>query len=225
MNVVFLDIDGVVRPYCCGMEFDVGCMNRLRAIVTETKSSIVLSSSWRTTHSGVRLVNLALQKYGMQPVIDITPDFHGGRRSEEILTWLAKNQSKYGVQNWVALDDIDLAFGCPAMAGHFVHTEGRTGLTEPLARRAIELLKRSPAVPSLTSSSTTLERSTPTRAASVSRTMDSGRSLGSSRGVITGGGAPMVSSYRSESVPRATLPTISSSRRASRTGLPPFVAK
>jgi sulfur carrier protein ThiS len=76
----------------------------------------------------------------MEPVISVTPDYPDRFRSEEILSWLANNEKKYLLKNWIAIDDIDLAFGTPAMNGHFVHTESNTGLTEALAQLGINLL-------------------------------------------------------------------------------------
>ena len=61
-NIVFLDIDGVVRPYGGSMDFDPKCLQLLNRIIATAKAQIVLSSSWRTTTSGVRLVNLALKR-------------------------------------------------------------------------------------------------------------------------------------------------------------------
>ena len=62
MNIVFLDVDGVLnsenyliymyeknkRPYhLYDMPFDPKCMENLKRLVKETKSKIVISSTWR----------------------------------------------------------------------------------------------------------------------------------------------------------------------------------
>lgn len=55
VNIIFLDIDGVVHPLSGDEYFNPGCMNRLRLIVSSRTSSIpseFLQASWTLLHDG-----------------------------------------------------------------------------------------------------------------------------------------------------------------------------
>ena len=123
--MIFLDIDGVLAPF--GGEgpavptdpktdapesfalFATAALEGLAAIVTATKASIVLSSSWRSSEPAKQAIRDRFRSFG--PPLDVAfretnPAFHGPRQWE-IAAWLAKHKPKY----WVALDDEDLVEG------------------------------------------------------------------------------------------------------------------
>ena len=61
-------------------------------------------------------------------------------RPQEITAWMSKSSR---VGSWVAIDDRDLVreIGGAALQGHFVRTHPASGLTAPLADRAIRILQ------------------------------------------------------------------------------------
>jgi len=142
-NTIFLDVDGVISPFGGG-NFEHHCMENLKLIVIRTNAQIVLSSTWRTSDRTTEMVNKELVKRGLMPCVSKTPNFDGpsGRtRVDEILSWLENNEGK--VANWIAIDDIDLAWNCKDMKGHFVHCVSSVGLTGASVTEAIKLLTSS----------------------------------------------------------------------------------
>jgi hypothetical protein len=142
-KIVFLDCDGVVSPLA-GKLFDPSRMALLKKIVDATGAKIVLSTSWRATDFGRKEVGKHLVLNSLPMFIDITPDFHGRSRSQEILDWLLHHEEQLDVVNFVALDDINLPSVAPDrifFAKHAIVTDGGSGLTEEDANKAIRLLQ------------------------------------------------------------------------------------
>lgn len=83
--------------------------------------SIVISSAWRKFYSLSELKAIFRQRGYKWPIIDTTPEFRRGIRSDEILDWLSKNP---GVEKWVAIDDHELELE----PENFVLTDCRDGL-------------------------------------------------------------------------------------------------
>jgi len=134
-KVLFLDIDGVVRPLmgCFQMssivmdgenvpivegssEFLPSSLAALRTILEATGCIMVMSSEWRRHDSLRDGVNRNLRMNGLPMCVDNTPqqerDMTGNplrsfaiRRAREIGEWLRSHPE---VKQWVALDDIDL---------------------------------------------------------------------------------------------------------------------
>jgi len=94
MNVIFLDIDGVLNcedtpnprkfPYIV----DARLLSLLKELVARTRANVVLSSSWRTDPVG-----LLAAKYYDVPFIDVCPDLPEVSRCEEMLKWLSEHQA------------------------------------------------------------------------------------------------------------------------------------
>ena len=101
--VIFLDVDGVLHPAFAvkkrtrrrnssssdeeeeaasreqqGPTFYRGCMERLKTIVDCTGASIVLTSTWRLERAGIRDVNAALRRHGLDPVAGKTANLSRG---------------------------------------------------------------------------------------------------------------------------------------------------
>ena len=103
MNVIFLDIDGVLNcedtpnprkfPYIV----DARLLSLLKELVARTRANVVLSSSWRTDPVG-----LLAAKYYDVPFIDVCPDLPEVSRCEEMLRWLSEHQA---VHRYVVIDD------------------------------------------------------------------------------------------------------------------------
>jgi hypothetical protein len=137
MKVIFLDIDGVVRPYNATDENAKSCLTCLRQLVAATGALLVISSSWRLT-SWVGLMRL-LATVGLDTsVIGGTPSSGmldnfvvTAERPLEIRAWLAAHPD---VTTWVALDDAVLK------DIQQVKCESGVGLTSALTQQAIAIL-------------------------------------------------------------------------------------
>ena len=103
MNVIFLDIDGVLNcddtpnprkfPYIV----DPRLLSILESLLVRTGAIVVLSSTWRTDPVGL----LAARFYGV-PFTDVCPDLPEVSRCEEMLEWLSAHQD---VHRYVVIDD------------------------------------------------------------------------------------------------------------------------
>lgn len=147
MNIIFLDIDGVLNLYCesrdeYGCTFHQQFVNNLKTIIDQTNAKIVISSTWR--HSGFEIMQ-EMWKYRNLPgeVISITPYLQNKKRGEEIKKWLDSNT----IENYVIIDD-DIDF-LNSQLNYFVrtaqnfdhtdHIEGY-GLTKQCTIKAINIL-------------------------------------------------------------------------------------
>lgn len=115
MNIVFLDVDGVLNYLGFNYHHKVGVIDNnkvkiLSRIVKENNAKIVLSSSWRIldipedkgVYSYYQVLINALAEYQIE-VMDKTPVINMDRPLE-IKTWLEEH-SELGPFCWVSLDD------------------------------------------------------------------------------------------------------------------------
>jgi len=135
-KVVFLDVDGVLRPLTAGgframmvdgewalraetADFISAAMIALRHVIENTGAIMVLSSEWRRDAPMREGVDNILREYEMPPCATWTPtDLQRDmgtenpfkafteRRAREISQWLSQNPQ---VRQWVVLDDINMA--------------------------------------------------------------------------------------------------------------------
>uniref|UniRef100_A0A6V0E682 FCP1 homology domain-containing protein n=1 Tax=Zooxanthella nutricula TaxID=1333877 RepID=A0A6V0E682_9DINO len=135
-KVIFLDVDGVLRPLTAGgframmvdgewalraetADFISSSLLSLRHIVENTGAIIVLSSEWRRDQPMREGVDNILMEYEMRPCATWTPtDLQRDmgtenpfkafteRRAREISQWLSQNPQ---VKQWVVIDDINMA--------------------------------------------------------------------------------------------------------------------
>lgn len=164
MNIVFLDIDGVLNTerwikeqyYKTGKphsmhysEFDPICMHNLKKLVEETNSYIVISSTWRLcdhkTDEGWNALMLRLNQVGIEDrVIGYTPslrmEFNGSYccRGHEIQKWLDGNIDK-NIENFVIIDDDSDMFH---LIDKLAKCSFKDGLTKEVKDKAIEILNR-----------------------------------------------------------------------------------
>ena len=142
MNVIFLDIDGVLVTWntvgvldketrsCALQETCVHMLNKLARI---TESKIVLSSTWRF-HDWDRNME-HFKKFKMDPLpFDKTGMDPSGIRGKEIKKWLDEHPE---VKNFVILDDDS---DMEELMDHLVHTNMETGLTSDHCDKALEIL-------------------------------------------------------------------------------------
>lgn len=137
-KIIFLDIDGVVRPLYGnqfqissiqmdgenvpliadgGTEFMTTAMNSLRYILAQTNAGIVLSSEWRRFSTLRDGVVRTLQQHGLPAPFDDTPKHEREFGTGNILKSFAVRRAREigewlrqhpDTRQWVALDDIDL---------------------------------------------------------------------------------------------------------------------
>ena len=143
MNIIFLDVDGVLNNQKSMLNqemIDDNCVINLKKILDNTNTKLVLSSTWRNRedNSGVVLYK-AFKKNGIDPklLIGKTTNFIDKgiiqNRVNEILQWVKENN----VNKWIAIDDLLLTLP----EGHFVQTDFIPGLNDENTKKAIELLK------------------------------------------------------------------------------------
>ena len=155
MNVIFLDIDGVLNTPNYGVQahamwkrtngwfksrdefgaiFDPMAVDCLEYIVHHTNAKIVVSSSWRK--SGFKVMKDMFKVRGIDAdIIGVTPVLNT-MRGEEIEQWLLKNDY---VTNYVILDD-DTDFTEEQKKNHFVCTHGKYGLDHNAMVKALKIL-------------------------------------------------------------------------------------
>ena len=104
MNIIFLDVDGVLNS---AKELSEGPFSKislsvLKRIVDETNVKIVVISSWRLLEFSRKILLSELEKYHLkESVIGMTPHLTSNR--EEIMTYLKSNE--FSNLNFIILDD------------------------------------------------------------------------------------------------------------------------
>jgi hypothetical protein len=148
MNIIFLDIDGVLNCQTfyenrikggANVESPIRniCKERvkwLNELCESTKAKVVISSTWR--HSGLKYCKEILQEAGATfDIIDITPDlrFKGAVRGNEIKLWIDENIEKlsgikyYDYKSYAIIDDdSDMLLW---QKENFFQTDNYSGLT------------------------------------------------------------------------------------------------
>ena len=117
MNIIFLDIDGVLNSHRKLKEvyelthkshsgynypFDELCLANLTKIVVQTNSKIVITSTWRKDKEGRQKIIEALKEYNIdQHIIGYTPILNQSR-GNEIKAYLSTLDQ---TPNFIILDD------------------------------------------------------------------------------------------------------------------------
>ena len=154
MNVIFLDIDGVLnsrkydseRNWNENTDIDETRLPLVKEIADRGGAVIVLSSTWRTHwHKNPAFcdedgayINDTFSKYGLE-IYSKTPDLgRSALRKDEVKKWL----ETYGknVRNFVILDDY--GFGWGELSDYFVKTNPvrGLGLEEEHVQKAVKIL-------------------------------------------------------------------------------------
>lgn len=155
MNVVFLDIDGVLNNAKTQSKCPSGftgisnnLLKRLKKIVHTTNSRIVLTSTWKDCWNKNPLqcdedgmyLNRKLKQQGMfvfDKVQDISKT-NSSYRGWSIMKYLNEND---WTDNWVVLDDFEFDFETyPEIMNNFVQTNPVVGITNEDVEKAIEIL-------------------------------------------------------------------------------------
>lgn len=134
-------------------------VNRLKEILKQTKCKVVLSTAWRRTEQGKKQIEEDFIKQGIEwddiyigdtPIldyhyVDLDQEDDLCQRTLEIDTYLKSIEDKYIVLNWCAVDDMRLDYGKKSGAiidGHFVMTDGYTGMTDSDVLAIIKILNK-----------------------------------------------------------------------------------
>ena len=141
MKIIFLDVDGVLNNFTILQEgiteLSEESILLLKKIIEETKSEVVISSSWRLWPETLKELHDKLLEFGIKP-IDKTKELspvkfsQSVERRKEIQEWLSRNK----VENFAILDDDEDA----SIEGHFFQTDFNIGLTNEIAEEVIKFL-------------------------------------------------------------------------------------
>jgi len=136
MNIIFLDIDGVLCVDAFSDKFQDSCMFWLRETIKVTKAKIVLSSDWRWSCPGQARIALdGLPLIGETPVFPVSSNSLEMTRMLEIAAWL--NEQKE-IHSWVAVDDMWLPMP------NLVQTDWKFGFDRKAANAVSSILTKSP---------------------------------------------------------------------------------
>lgn len=160
LNVIFLDIDGVLNHQVYFKEeqaaghvrsssfeaIDRQCIKHLNTLIKDTNSVVVVTSVWRYGHT-VDSLQARLVQYGFTgTIIDFTEDFcrkyTWACRGNEIQAWIDTYlQSRpYDTINYVILDDdSDMLLH---HSSHFVLTDNYIGITPTTVYKATKILSK-----------------------------------------------------------------------------------
>lgn len=159
MNIIFLDIDGVLNYQIMKPGRNAndvyGLCDKHVALLKHVLDSvpytrIVMSSAWRHMPTEPHVMNgnvpwrRVLEKklaHG-NVLLGDTPRSSNGDRGSEILAWIEDHGWQYGMKNFAIVDD-DVFDIVPyeTLKKHVVKTRPDEGLVEANARKIIKLLK------------------------------------------------------------------------------------
>lgn len=155
MNVVFLDIDGVLNNSATNAITPFGfigigsnLLKRLAHLTKETSSVVVLSSTWKDEWSLNPLkrtldgeyLDKKLRQAGITIIDKIDENSTGAsNRGAAIKLYL---DSHSDIENYVILDDLEFDFkNYPEVYSHFVQTDASLGLTKEKVKEALIILQ------------------------------------------------------------------------------------
>jgi len=146
LNVIFLDIDGVLnsemyyrsvdRTIKDWSRFDPRVVDMIIELIEEFSAKLVISSTWR--FGAVKQLNNELTKSGLKKYLHEdwkTPQVHPSHRGTEIKMWLHEHTE---VKNYLILDD-DMNV-LEEQIRYFVRTDLKYGMQEEHLGKARKLL-------------------------------------------------------------------------------------
>lgn len=141
MNLIFLDIDGVLTTRSTDFRFKKECIDNLLRIVKETRARIIICSSWKeeTLDETIKLLPEQIREH----VLDQTPSIPGMSKGKEVQLFLHKNPSLQWLtkDDYVILDDEPEQYLPFQRSLHLVTTNIKTGLSKEDAKIAIRMLQ------------------------------------------------------------------------------------
>ncbi len=150
-SLIFLDIDGVLNPTHNIIEehekgnstlpemlrLDETCMDNLLRIVRKIEGEIVVSSTWRLSKQAMDNLEVQLARKGIN-IVGCTPFSHCGKRGQEIMEYLSKEEEC----PYIVLDDDDFDIKDYVPPYTMVKIDGYKGITEKDADLAIYLITK-----------------------------------------------------------------------------------
>ena len=141
-KLLFLDIDGVLNtPNDIARTSNPNFLHprnvlQLNRILLETDCNIVITSTWRLYHK-MPEIQAMFYEAGIAPgrVIGYTPDIGFDKREEEIQCYIDLTIANEEILKYVILDDLKISND-----PNFIHVDGKIGLTESDANKAIQIL-------------------------------------------------------------------------------------
>ena len=153
MRVIFLDIDGVLNHWdylrtdeCQSSDnmsgpgyLDGACVQRLNTLIEKTGAKVVVSSTWRKSHTVDSLQQTLEEKGFGGEIIDFTTTRDLGKRADQIWDWL--NNTSEEIESFVILDD-DADAADIVLGAHFVGTSlDHGGLQDKHVELAVKILE------------------------------------------------------------------------------------
>lgn len=146
MKVIFLDCDGVLNMHGSGGFYTLNKarLRLLEKIVKDTDAKIVVSSTWRNSPTHMKKLMNALGYRGMKVIgvtdrLGLSSDGERYYRGHEIQKYLDEHPE---IEQFVILDDDSDMLD--SQLRNFIQTDGKIGLTETLAYRAMYILNNGP---------------------------------------------------------------------------------
>lgn len=152
MNLIFLDVDGVLnsrnhlievynqthKPHSgYSYPFDENCLKNLQNLVLKTNSKLVIDSTWRKDVEGRKTLLKKLNSYNLDiHIIGYTPVLNS-TRGVEIKSFLSRLKAN---PNFIILDD-DSA-DMEDLLPHLIKTNPQTGLTSQNVEEGLIKLNR-----------------------------------------------------------------------------------
>jgi len=124
MKILFLDFDGVLHPSSLGSDPLFSKASLLSMALYDVDLPIVISSSWRFTHS-IKELKGKLPSEIAKKIIDVTGPAVIGKhpRYNEIINYLANQKD---ITDWRALDDSYWEF--PSPCPQLIRCNSNTGI-------------------------------------------------------------------------------------------------
>lgn len=164
MNIIFLDIDGVLNTeryikeqrknseendvgFRYDFNFDPICMKNLKTLIEKVKPYIVLSSSWRNNEDLIIEIRKNLKLYGIRcGIIDITPRLRNTSRGAEIKKWLDEHVDFLSENNssYIILDDED---DMGELSHSLIKCDQYYGFDDSKLKEALELFDKKNIIP------------------------------------------------------------------------------
>lgn len=141
MNIIFLDIDGVLNTLgdinLINKTFEYNKLMRLIKLSDETNSKIIITSDRRTFIEEREMIDDIFNSYNMNYDYLSLKRTHR-KRSDEILYYLTNNPN---ITNYVIIDDNDMGYSeNSALSSHYVDCY-KNGFSEEEYEKAINILK------------------------------------------------------------------------------------
>jgi len=143
MKLMFLDIDGVLNnreSIGKGVHLLPEKSLLIDEICEKTDAYIIISSSWRYSHSQETLQTMLwISGMDRNKILGSTPRSEDGRRGREIKECLDDFASEHHIESFVIIDD-EISDMLPEQKKHIVHTSMKDGITREGVDWAIKIL-------------------------------------------------------------------------------------